>query len=102
MSKSIVNQLQPYTFLSATGDITWRMTNDYVFRIIFQENTVALKGLTCSLLHLSEFDVSSVDVTNPIRLGDAIDDKEFRMDVRVILNNSMPIIAITNSMLIGE
>ena len=89
MSKCIVNHLQPYTFLSATGDIKWRMTNDYVFRIIFQENTVALTGLTCSLLHLSESDINSVIVTNPIRLGDAISDKEFRMDVRVILNNSM-------------
>ena len=28
----------------ATGEIKYNMTNDYMFRALFQQNTVALKG----------------------------------------------------------
>ena len=32
-------------------------------------------------------DISSVEITNPIVLGDALEDKEFRLDINVILND---------------
>ena len=38
------------------------------------------------LLHMKEADISSVIITNPIRLGDSIDNKTFVLDINVILN----------------
>ena len=67
----------PTSYLDATGNIDYGMTNDYMFRAILQENTVALTGLLCSLLHLNPKDIISVEITNPILLGNKIDSKDF-------------------------
>ena len=72
---------------NATGNIPYGMTNDYMFRAVLQSNKIVLKGLICSLLHLSEDEVISVEITNPIMLGEAITNKEFRLDINVVLNN---------------
>lgn len=72
---------------SAKGPVTIPLTNDYLFRALLQKNNHVLKGLICSLLHLSSSDVSSVDITNPIELGTSIDDKTFFLDIELILNN---------------
>lgn len=69
------------------GEILYGMTNDYMFRAVLQSNNKVLRGLICSLLHLSEEEVISVEIINPIILGDSIKDKEFRLDINVILNN---------------
>ena len=37
----------------ASGPVAIRMTNDYLFRALLQRNNKVLKGLICSLLHLS-------------------------------------------------
>lgn len=64
-------------------------------------NNHVLKGLVCSLLHLSPAEVQSVKITNPIALGDAIDEKTFILDIRALLNDStilnleMPVIQIS-------
>ena len=76
------------SFQNATGEIPYGMTNDYMFRAVLQKNNKVLKGLICSLLHLSEQEVRSVTITNPIILGQAIEDKEFRLDIHVILNDN--------------
>ena len=55
------------SFHNASGNIPYRMTNDYMFRAILQTNNFALKGLICSLLHLSEEEIISVTITNPAR-----------------------------------
>lgn len=70
------------------GAVRYDMTNDYMFRAVLQSNNTVLRGLICSLLHLDENEVISVVVTNPIILGDANKDKEFRLDVNVLLNDS--------------
>ena len=72
---------------NASGPLRFNMTNDYMFRAVLQTNNKVLRGLICSLLHLSEEDVISVEITNPIILGEAIDNKEFRLDINVLLNN---------------
>lgn len=64
------------------------MRNDYMFRAVLQENINVLTGLVCSLLHLSANDVTSITVTNPIKLGEAISDKEFVLDLPILLNDS--------------
>lgn len=74
---------------SAKGPVKIPLTNDYLFRALLQKNNYVLKGLICSLLHLSPDNVSSVEITNPIELGNSIDDKTFFLDIKVILNNQI-------------
>ena len=71
----------------ATGEIKYNMTNDYMFRALFQQNTIALKGLLSSLLHMSPENILSVEIMNPIVIGESINDKEFRLDIRAVLNH---------------
>ena len=59
-------------FEQACGPVPYCLTNDYLFRAVLQQSNQALKGLICSLLHLSEEDVVSVEITNPIILGESI------------------------------
>lgn len=72
---------------SASGPLRFNMTNDYMFRAVLQANNKVLRGLICSLLHLSEEDVCSARITNPIILGESINNKEFRLDINVCLND---------------
>lgn len=86
-----MNTIKPTTslsFLNATGLIPYGMTNDYMFRIILEKNNYVLKGLICSLLSLKPEEVFSVEIQNPILLNEAVDDKEFILDIKVLLNNS--------------
>ena len=71
----------------ATGEIKYNMTNDYMFRALFQQNTIALKGLLSSLLHMPPEDILSVEIMNPIIIGETINDKEFRLDIKAVLNH---------------
>ena len=74
------------TSIPQSGALLVPMTNDYLFRALLQRNNLVLKGLICALLHMEEADISSVIITNPIRLGDSIDNKTFVLDINVILN----------------
>ncbi|MCM1388190.1 MAG: hypothetical protein NC231_12750, partial [Bacillus sp. (in: Bacteria)] len=47
---------------NAHGSLPYSMTNDYMFRAVFQTNNKALRGLICSLLHLHEEDIASVEI----------------------------------------
>jgi predicted transposase/invertase (TIGR01784 family) len=75
-------------YLHATGTIDYGFTNDYMFRAILQKNKRVLKALICSMLHLAESDIQSIEIQNPIILGEAIDDKTFILDIHVLLNNN--------------
>lgn len=75
-------------YKTATGKIDYNMTNDYMFRVILQENQIVLRSLICSLLHLQEHEIQTVEVTNPIILGANITEKEFILDINVNLNNN--------------
>ena len=72
---------------AANGPVRFNMTNDYMFRAVLQENNKVLRGLICSLLHLSKAEVISAEITNPIILGESIAGKEFRLDINVRLND---------------
>lgn len=72
---------------TASGPVRFNMTNDYMFRAVLQENNKVLRGLICSLLHLSEKEIIPAEITNPIILGESITDKEFRLDINVRLND---------------
>ena len=68
------------------GPLPVPMTNDYLFRALMQRNNRVLSALICSLLHLDAADVVSVIISNPIELGEDIDDKTYILDIKVSLN----------------
>ncbi len=71
----------------AKGAVTIRMTNDYLFHALFQEDNEALKGFVCALLKLDAGQVKSAVVINPIELGTSVGDKEFILDIKVLLDD---------------
>ena len=83
-----MNETLSLSYQNAHGSIDYGMTNDYMFRAVLQENKIVLKGLICSLLHLKDDAIASVEITNPIQLGKRIDAKTFVLDIHVLLNNN--------------
>lgn len=57
----------------AHGKLDYPLTNDYMFRALFQKNNKALRGLVSSLLRLPIAEIQSVEITNPIIIGDDYD-----------------------------
>lgn len=78
-------------YLQATGQLPHPLTNDYMFKALLQKNKNVLKQLICSLLHLRPDEIESVEIRNPIVLGEALtedfDSKIFVLDINVLLNN---------------
>ena len=68
--------------------LPYRLTNDYLFRALLQEDPVALKYLLSSLLNVPVSDIISTEITNPIILGEAIDDKTCVLDLHIVLNEN--------------
>ena len=75
------------SYLTASGPIPYNLMNDYMFRVILQENQFVLRGLIGALLHLDQSEIKSTVVTNPIKLGARIDNKTFVLDIHVLLND---------------
>ncbi len=73
---------------NATGKIEYSMTNDFMFRMVLQSNNTVLKGLISSMMHVVLNDIENVEIINPIELGKHIDDKDFILDVKVMLNDN--------------
>ena len=72
-----------------TGALPYKLTNDYLFRAVFQTRPKALEGLCRAVLCLRPEDTLSVTLQNPIELGKRIDNKEFILDLAVIINNTL-------------
>jgi len=75
------------SFYNAKGEVLFGLTNDYMFKAVLGENQAALKGLICSLLHMTPEKVIDVDVVNPIVPGDTVESKDMILDVKVCLDN---------------
>lgn len=69
--------------------LPYRLTNDYLFRAVFQDRPKALEGLCRIVLGSNENDTVSVTLRNPIELGKTIDTKDFILDLAVLVNNSL-------------
>ena len=69
------------------NEIYYNMTNDYMFRAVLQKNRKVLRGLTGALLHLDPESLD-VEITNPIILGESFQNKDFILDIHVIINGS--------------
>ena len=65
------------------------MTNDYLFKALLQENNKVLKGLIGALLHLSMEDIKSATIENAIILGQSANEKQFVLDVKVLLSSTL-------------
>ncbi len=70
-----------------TGKLIVPMTNDYLFKMLLQENNNVLKALVQDLLHLEEGSIRTITITNPIQLGDHIDDKTIMLDIKALMND---------------
>ena len=73
---------------TATGKIDYQMTNDYMFHAALQKNPKVLKSLICSLLRLHPQEIRSIQIINPIILGEAVDEKTFILDINIVLNDN--------------
>ncbi len=87
----IINEFTGKDYLNATGAIPYGMMNDYIFRIVFQVNKFALKGLLCSLLDLDENRIVGLRIVNEVMPGVSISDKEYRLDIIVELDDGTTI-----------
>ena len=72
-------------------EVEYGLTNDYMFRSVFQTSKEALKGLLSALLYIPEEEILSCEICNPIILGTAIDEKACILDIRVVLNGNKQI-----------
>lgn len=73
---------------NAHGPLDLPLVNDYLFRALLQRNNNVLKSLVASLLHMEKSEITSIKIENEIVLGHSKDDKEFILDIRILLNNS--------------
>ncbi len=69
------------------GELKYRMTNDFLFKAVFQRNTEALKGLLSALLGFKREEIKNLRVLNPIKEGMVIDDKAMILDLKLELND---------------
>ncbi len=70
------------------GKLLYKLTNDYMFRAVFQKNHNALKGLLSALLKIPKDNIVDITILNPIILGENIDEKTCVLDLHLHLNNN--------------
>lgn len=75
------------SYLNATGNIRYTMTNDYMFNVIFRHTDI-LAELLCSLLDLKREEITSLEIKNPLLPGDTVQEKAFVLDIHILLNNN--------------
>lgn len=71
-----------------SGPIRFRLTNAYMFVAVLQKNRETLCCLIAALLHIPRGDIITVEILNPIILGESIDDKDIVLDLRILLNDN--------------
>ena len=74
------------SFMDATGPLSLRLTNDYLFKRMLEKNEEVLRELIRTLLHLSEGDITDLNILNPFLPGDTITDRRVILDVNVEIN----------------
>lgn len=76
------------SFKNATGPIRFNLTNDFMFHVVFEENKPALCQLVGSLLHMSQDEIFTLTVKNPVDYGTFPNDKRVILDLKLLLNNT--------------
>ena len=70
-----------------TGNIGFKLTNDYLFRALLQRDEKTLKAIVASFLRIDPIKIKDIEVTNPIILGESIENKEYHLDVKVLVDD---------------
>lgn len=79
----------PAIFDTLSGPIRFRLTNAYMFVAVLQKNHETLCHLIAALLHIRRSDILTVEILNPIILGEDIGKKDIVLDLRILLNNNV-------------
>ena len=79
------NLITNVPFSKASGPIDFNLTNDYMFKVTLQECEEARRGLISALLSVDPSEIET-EVTNPIEFGKSVENKDFYLDVMVIIN----------------
>ena len=66
-----------------TGKLPYTLTNDFFFKAFLQQNEIALRGLLCAILSMEPESITEIVITNPIREGEMVDDKNVILDIQV-------------------
>ena len=74
-----------------SGKIPYPLTNDYLFRVVVQRHDRVLRDILCSMLSLKEEDIQSIRITNQIVPGERIDEKEYILDINLLMNGSITV-----------
>lgn len=69
---------------SVSGPLPYRPYNDYLIHALLQERRDILTGLFCALLSLRPDEVRSLQILNPIILGESISDKRPVLDISLV------------------
>ena len=69
-----------------SGRIRFRLTNAYMFVAVFQKNEEALCSLIAALLHIPREEIVSLEIRNPIKLGENIGKKSCVLDLLILMN----------------
>ncbi|MDO4293024.1 MAG: hypothetical protein Q4C65_07300 [Eubacteriales bacterium] len=72
-----------------SGPISFGLTNAYMFVAVLQNNQEALANLIAAILHIDRSEILSLEILNPIVLGEAADEKACVMDILVLLNGNI-------------
>lgn len=70
------------------GKLPYKMTNDFLFKAVFQRNIEALGGLLSALLGFKKDEIKNLRILNPIKEGMVIDDKAMILDLKLELNDN--------------
>ena len=70
-----------------TGKLPYTLTNDFFFKAFLQRNEIALRGLLCAMLSMEPEEITEIVITNPIREGEMVDDKNVILDIEVEVNH---------------
>ena len=71
-----------------TGKLPYTLTNDFFFKAFLQQNEIALRGLLCAILSMEPESITEIVITNPIREGEMVDDKNVILDIQVEINHA--------------
>ena len=65
------------------------MINDYMFRMVLQNNKETLSGLISSVLEIPRDHITDSKIENVVEPGKTINNKEYKLDILVTLNGDI-------------
>ena len=63
------------------------LTNDLLFHMVFTKNQIALRSLLCSILDMSDSEITKIEILNPMQYTEAIDTYTTIIDLKLHMND---------------